>query len=100
MRTVVEHCFKTITQDLASPIYHRTPQKIRVHMFFSLLPLLLLALIYNAVKDISGVSLSSILNTLRGIRMTFIVNGRNVVKRLDAKGDDEISICERLGITA
>jgi len=32
--------------------------------------------------------------------MTFIVNGRNVVKRLDAKGDDEIRICERLGITA
>jgi hypothetical protein len=97
---MVEHCFKTITQDLASPIYHRTPQKIRVHMFFSLLPLLVLAVIYNAVKDISGVSLNSILNTLRVIRMTFIVNGRNVVKRLDAKGDDEIRICERLGITA
>jgi len=86
--------------DLTSPIYHWTPQKIRVHMFFSLLSLLVLAVIYNAVKDVSGVSLNSVLNTLRGIRMTFIVNGRNVVKRLDAKGDDEIRICERLGITA
>ena len=69
-------------------------------MFFSLPSLLVLAVIYNAVKDGSGVSLSSVLDTLRGIRMTFIVNGRNVVKRLDVKGDDERSICERLGITA
>jgi len=100
-RNRVEHCFRAISSlDLASPIYHWTPQKIRVHMFFSLLSLLVLAVIYNAVKDVSGVSLSSVLDTLRGIRMTFIVNGRNVVKRLDAKGDDEIRICERLGITA
>jgi len=69
-------------------------------MFFSLLSLLVLAVIYNAVKDVSGVSLNSVLNTPRGIRMTFIVNGRNVVKRLDAKGDEEIWMCERLDITA
>ena len=69
-------------------------------MFFPLLSLLVLAVIYNAVKDVSGVSLGSVLDTLRGIRMTFIVNGRNVVKSLNAKGDDEIRICERLGITA
>jgi len=69
-------------------------------MFFSLLSLLVLAVIYNAVKDVSGVSLNSVLNTLRGIRITFIVNGRNVVKRLDTKGDEEIWMCERLGITA
>jgi len=52
-------------------------------MFFSLLSIFVLAVIYNAVKDVSGVSLNSVLNTLRGIRMTFIVNGRNVMKRLD-----------------
>ena len=43
-------------------------------MFFSLLSLLVLAVIYNAVKDVSGVSLNSVLDTLRGIRMTFSVN--------------------------
>jgi len=69
-------------------------------MFFSLLSLLVLGVIYNAVKDVSGVSLNSVLDTLREIKMTFIVNGRNVVKRLDAKGDDEIWMCERLDITA
>jgi len=66
-----------------------------VHMFFLRLFLLVLAVIYNAVKDVSEVSLNSVLNTLREIKTTFIVNGRNVVKRLDAKGDDEIRICER-----
>ena len=97
----MEHCFRAISSlDLVSPIYHWTPQKIRVHMFFSLLSFLVLAVIYNAVKDVSGVSLNSVLNTLRGMRMTFIVNGRNAVKRLDAKGDDEIWMCERLDITA
>jgi hypothetical protein len=100
-RNRVEHCFRTIsTQDLASPIYHWTPQKIRVHMFFSLLSFLVLAVIYNTVKDVAEVSLTSILNILMGVRITFIVSGRNVVKRLDAKGDDAMRICERLGITA
>jgi len=71
-----------------------------VHMLFSLLSLLVLAVIYSAVKDVSGVSLNSVLNTLRGIRMTFIVNGRNVVNSLNAKGDEEIWMCGRLDITA
>ena len=100
-RNRVEHCFRAIsTQDLASPIYHWTPQKIRVHMFFSLLSFLALAVIYNAAKDVAELSLTSVLHTLRGVRMTFLVSGRNVVKRLDAKGDDEIKVCEHLGITA
>jgi hypothetical protein len=71
-----------------------------VHMFFLRLFLLVLSVINNAVNDVSGVALPSILNTLRGIRMTFIVNGRNTFKRLDANGDDEIKICKRLSITA
>jgi len=100
-RNRVEHCFRAISSfDLASPIYHWTPQKIRVHMLFSLLSLLVLAVIYNAVKDIAEVSLTSVLDILKGVRITFIVSGRNVVKRLDAKGNDAIRICEHLGITA
>ena len=34
-RNRVEHCFRTInSMGIAFPIYHRTPQKIRVHMFY------------------------------------------------------------------
>jgi len=71
-----------------------------VHMFFSLLSLLVLAVIYNAVNDVSGVTLPSVLNALKAIKVRLIINGRNTFKRLDAKGDDEIRICERLGTTA
>jgi hypothetical protein len=34
--------------------------------------------------------LTSVLHTLKGVRITFLVSGSNVVKRLDAKGDNEI----------
>jgi hypothetical protein len=50
--------------------------------------------------NVSKISLNSVLNTLRGIMMIFIVNSRNIVKRLNAKGDDEIRICKRFGINA
>lgn len=44
-RNRVEHCFRTInTIGIAFPVYHRTPQKIRAHMFFSLMAYLFLAL--------------------------------------------------------
>jgi len=52
------------------------------------------------VKDVAEVSLTSVLNILTGIRITFIMSGRNVVKRRDAKGNDAMRICENLGITA
>jgi len=74
-RNRLEHCLRAISSlDLASPIFQWTPQKIRVHMFFSSLSLLVPASICNAVKDVSEVSLNSVLNTLRGTRMTFSVN--------------------------
>ena len=44
-RNRVEHCIRTInTVDMAFPLYHWTPHKIRVHMFFSLMAYLFLAL--------------------------------------------------------
>ena len=51
-RKRVEHCFRTInTMGIAFPVYHWTPQKIRVHMFFSLMAYLFLALIYNEIHS-------------------------------------------------
>lgn len=45
-------------RDLMSPIYHWTPQKIKVHMFFSHIAYLFLALIYNRAKERKRVGVS------------------------------------------
>jgi len=50
---------------------------------------LVLAMIYNEVMDVTEPSLTSVLNLLRRIRITFLVSRRNMVKRQDAKGDDK-----------
>lgn len=50
-RNRLEHYFRTInTMDIAFPIYHWMPQKIRVHMFFSMMAYLFLALIRMTIK--------------------------------------------------
>ena len=47
----VEHCFRTInTVDMAFPIYHWTPQKIKVRMVMSQFAYFFLALIYNRMR--------------------------------------------------
>lgn len=47
----MEHCFGAINaRDIAFPLYPRTPQKISVHMFFSLMAYLFPALIGMAIK--------------------------------------------------
>ena len=52
-RNGVEHRFRTInTKDIAFPIYHWTPQKIKLHMFMSLLAYLFIAPIYNRMGSV------------------------------------------------
>ena len=77
-RNRVEHCFRTISmKDLASPVYHWTPQKIRVHMFYSYLTYMFLALIYNRIKAISEtVSLVSVQDLLGQVRIQYIISGK------------------------
>ena len=54
-RNRMEHCFRTISmRDLMSTAYHWTPQKIRVHMFFSYLAYMFLALIHNNARKIDA----------------------------------------------
>ena len=49
-RNRVEHCFRTINAvDMAFSMYRWSLQKIRVHMFFSYLAYMFLALIYNEI---------------------------------------------------
>lgn len=88
-RNRVEHCFRTINNmDMAFPLYHRTPQKIRVHMFMSLLAYLFLSLIYNEIhraKEI--VSLPSTVDIMKDIMVVYAANKRKVIGRLDFKSE-------------
>ena len=85
----MEHCFRTInTMDIAFPVYHWTPQKIRVHMFFSLMAYLFLALIYNEIHSMNdSVSLISIRDYLRDININYAASGRSVTWKIECKSD-------------
>ncbi len=99
-RNRIEHCFRTISvRDLMSPIYHWTPHKIRVHMFFSHIAYLFLALIYNRVKKVDeNVSLHSVLDTINEVRLQYIVTGRKVIKKLDSRNMEALNIAEKLDL--
>ena len=88
-RNRVEHCFRTInSMDIAFPIYHRTPQKIRVHMFMSLLAYLFLSLIYNEIhKTEESISLPSTVDIMKDIMVVYAANERKVSGRLDFKSE-------------
>jgi transposase len=95
-RNRIEHCFRTISMgDLAKPEYHWTPQKIRVHMFFSHIAYLYLALIHYRIRE--SVSLTSTTEVLRTIRITMLVRGKSVSKVVtshDERGKEAIKVLE------
>ena len=99
-RNRVEHCFRTISmKDLASPVYHWTPQKIRVYMFFSYLAYMFLALIYNRIKPISETaSLVSVQDLLRQVRIQYIISGKEVRKKLDSRNPETLIIADKLNL--
>ena len=99
-RNRVEHCFRTISmRDLASPVYHWTPQKIRVHMLFSHLAYLFLALIYNRARKVGDrVSLSSVIDVIGQVRLQYIVRGKEVRKKLDSGDNEALRIAEKLDL--
>ena len=64
--------------DMAFPLYHRTPQKIRVHMFMSLLVYLFLSLIYNEIyRAKESISLPSTVDIMKDIMVVYAANGKN-----------------------
>ncbi len=86
-------------RDLISPIYHWTPHKIRVHMFFSHIAYLFLALIYNRVKKVDeNISLHSVLDTINEVRLQYLVAGKKVIKKLDSRNMEALNIAEKLDL--
>ncbi|MCL4346004.1 MAG: transposase [Candidatus Thermoplasmatota archaeon] len=88
-RNRVEHCFRTInTMGIAFPVYHRTPQKIRVHMFMSLLAYLFLSLIYNEMhRTEKSVTLPSTIDIMKDIMVVYAAKGKKVNESLDFKSE-------------
>ena len=73
---------------IAFPLYHRTPKKIRVHMFMSLLAYLFLSLIYNEIhKKVVNVSLPSTLDIVKDIMVVYAADERKVSGRLNFKSE-------------
>ena len=99
-RNRVEHCFRTInTMDIAFPIYHWTPQKIKMHMFMSLLAYLFLALIYNRMRSVDEhVSLVSARDILNSVRIQYVLPGKGVKKKVDSLSLEVRRIAEQLNI--
>jgi len=86
-RNRVEHCFRMInTMNIAFPIYHWTPQKIRVHMFFSLMAYLFLSLMYNEIhREDESVPLISTMEYLKDINIIYAANGKMVTRKIECK---------------
>ncbi|EQD26270.1 transposase-like protein [mine drainage metagenome] len=99
-RNRVEHCFRVISmRDLASPVYHWTDQKIRVHMFFSYLAYLFLAVMYNRIRPIyPGISLTSVQDMLAKVRLQYIISGKEVRKNLDSRDPEALHIAASLDL--
>ncbi len=93
-RARVEHCFRTINvKGIAFPLYHWTPQKIKVHMFFSLMAYLFLALIYNEIhRNSKAASLISTISYLRDININYAIKGKSVTTKIECKSDIAVMI--------
>ena len=84
-RNRVEHCFRTInTMGIAFPVYHWTPQKIRVHMFFSIMAYLFLALIRVIIKPVMELYLTTVMEVISTINTVYMTRGKSVSVRLSS----------------
>jgi transposase len=99
-RNRIEHCFRIISmEDLSKPEYHWTPQKIKVHMFFSHLAYLFLAVIYNRMKKIDeSVSLQSVQGILSQVRLQYVISGKNVRKKIDSRNGKALAMAEKMNL--
>ena len=86
-RNRMKHCFRTInTMGIAFFVYHWTPQKIRVRMFFSLIAYLFLALIRIIIKTVKELYLTTVMEVISTIRIVYMTRGKSVSVRLSSGG--------------
>jgi hypothetical protein len=98
-RNRVEHCFRTInTMGIAFQVYHWTPQKIRVHMFFSLMAYLFLALIRMIIKPVMDLYLTTVQEVISTIRIAYITRGKSVYVKVSSGDERAQMIMEKFDL--
>mgnify|MGYP001626220844 CR=1 FL=1 len=98
-RNRVEHCFRTInSMEIAFPVYHWTPHKIRVHMFLSHLAYLFLSLMRFKLKEINDLYLISTAEVLSTIKIVYLRRGKYVDKRLVSSNDRARKVIEKIDL--
>ncbi len=74
--------------DIISPVYHWIPQKIRVHVFMSLIAYLFLSLIYNEIKKYDdSVSVSSTIEAMNDIMLVYLARSNKIKEKFDFKSE-------------
>jgi Transposase len=98
-RNRVEHCFRTInTMGIAFPVYHWTEQKIKVHMFFSLMAYLFIALIRMTLKPVMELYLITVLEVVSTIRIIYAIRGKSVDVKLSSGDERAIQIMDKFNL--
>ena len=62
--------------EIAFPVYHWIPQKIRVHMFFSLMAYLILVLIEVIIKPLMEFYLTTVMEVISTINIAYMTGGK------------------------
>jgi transposase len=98
-RNRVEHCFRTINSlKIAFPVYHWTPQKIRVHMFLSHLAYLFLSLMRLKMKEAVDLYLITTAEVLSTIKIVYLRRGKYVEKRLVSSDERAKKVMEKIDL--
>ncbi|MCL4325917.1 MAG: hypothetical protein M1481_03720 [Candidatus Thermoplasmatota archaeon] len=74
--------------EMAFPVYHWTVEKIGVHMIFSFIAYMFLALIYKEIEkryeSVSPILISTI-GCLNDINLIYAAKGKRITKKLECK---------------
>ncbi|MEM0135149.1 MAG: hypothetical protein QXU18_07995 [Thermoplasmatales archaeon] len=98
-RNRVEYCFRVISmRDLAFLVYHWTLQKIKVHILFSYLAYLFLALMRMKIKPIMDLCLLSVTDILSTIKVIYIVGGKSIEKRLFSADERARKVMDKIDL--
>ena len=95
----VEHRFRTINSlKIAFPVYHWTPQKIRVHMVLSHLAYLFLSLMRLKMKEAVDLYLITTAEVRSTIKIVYLRRGKYVENRLVSSDERAKKVMEKIDL--